>query len=78
MTIHIVYGPQGSGKSAHAHRIMSALKAERLVDDWSRRFRSRKLLPGDLALTNDDLDGKSINGVRILHIDDVLLLLDCG
>jgi hypothetical protein len=76
--IYVVYGPQGSGKSTHALRIMLALNCTRLVDDWKRREGLASLQPGDLAMTSDDLSRKHLPGVRVMHIQDVVDLLDCS
>lgn len=67
--IHIVYAPQGAGKTRRAAELMRGLGAGRLVDNWT----GEPLQPGDLALTNLECI-KVPAGAELLTLDQALRL----
>lgn len=48
MSIVIVYGPQGCGKTRNSKQLLAHFKCRKIVDDWDGASR---LTNGDLALT---------------------------
>lgn len=50
MSIIIVHGPQGTGKTTHGEALRQHYRCSRVVDGWSEEIVA--LRQGDLALTN--------------------------
>lgn len=48
MSIVIVYGPQGCGKTRNSQQLLKHFKCRKIVDDWDGVTR---LTNGDMALT---------------------------
>jgi len=51
MSILIIYGEKGSGKTTNAERLRAHFGCKRVVDDW---IPGDQLRDGDMALTCDD------------------------
>lgn len=69
----IIVGPQGSGKTTNAAKLMKIFGAARLVDDWDGQT---PLQDGDLALTNSDYLPAVMRG-RVLTLDQALMHGHC-
>ena len=69
----IIVGPQGSGKTTNAAKLMEIFGAARLVDDWDGQT---PLQDGDLALTNSDFL-PAVKRCRLLTLDQALKLGPC-
>ena len=65
MSIVIVYGPQGAGKTSRGEEMRRQYGCSRIVDDWNPGQRLRR---GDLALTNAS-PPFDVPGATVIHIE---------
>jgi SpoVK/Ycf46/Vps4 family AAA+-type ATPase len=67
MSIVIVHGPQGTGKTTHAEALRQHYKCSRIVDGWCEESRAA-LRQGDLALTNQS-PPFDVSGATVVDIE---------
>lgn len=56
MTIHVLYGPQMTGKTLISEKLKSALGAKRIVEDYCGTRHDPAIHDGDLVITNLEPD----------------------
>jgi serine kinase of HPr protein (carbohydrate metabolism regulator) len=65
MSIVIIHGPQGCGKTRYATELLKHYGCKRLVDDWRP---NQRLRDGDMALTCEPPPFMGM-GIRIVAAD---------
>lgn len=68
MTITVIYGPPGSGKTTNASYLKGKYGAKRVIDEWPHTDTIPK--DGDLLLTQQP--STAPQGARVIHIAEAL------
>lgn len=68
MTITVIYGPPGSGKTTNRDYLKGKYNAERVLDDWPHMEKEAK--DGDLLLTTNPATAPV--GSIVIHIAEAL------
>lgn len=69
MSIVVIYGPPGSGKTLNCEALRRAYNCRRVVDGWGPGI---PLVDGDLALTNVAPPYPGVRGARVVSIGSAL------